>query len=83
MYRHFGPPEAVRVEEIAKPLPGSDEVLVKVHASTVSAADRRARGRVVPQGLGMLAALTLGIFRPRRRVLGMDIAGSSRLSVRT
>lgn len=75
VYRHFGPPEAVRVEEIATPLPDSNEVLVKVHASTVSAADHRARGRDIPRGLGMLAAPALGIFRPRRRVLGMDIAG--------
>ena len=75
VYRHFGPPEAVRVEEIPKPSPGRGEVLVKVHASTVSAADHRARGRDVPRGLGMLAALALGIFKPRHRVLGMDVAG--------
>lgn len=75
VYRRFGPPEAVRVEETATPLPGSNEVLVKVHASTVSAADHRARGRDVPRGLGVLAAPALGIFRPRRRVLGMDVAG--------
>ena len=75
VYRQFGPPEAVRVEEMAKPLPGSGEVLVKVHAGTVSAADHRARGRDVPRGLGMLAALSLGIFKPRHSVLGMDIAG--------
>ena len=75
VYRQFGPPDVVRVEEIAKPLPGSNEVLVKVHASTVSAADHRARGRDIPRGLGMLAAPALGLYRPRRRVLGMDIAG--------
>lgn len=75
VYRHFGPPEAVRVEEIPKPSPGRGEVLINVHASTVSAADHRARGRDVPRGLGMLAALALGIFKPRHRVLGMDVAG--------
>lgn len=75
VYRRFGPPEAVRIEEAATPLPGRSEVLIHVHASTVSAADHRARGRDVPRGLGVLAAPVLGIFRPRRRVLGMDVAG--------
>lgn len=75
VYRRFGTPEVVRIEELPKPVPGPDEVLVKVHASTVSAADHRARGRTAPQGLGLMVALALGVFRPRKRVLGMDVAG--------
>ena len=75
VYRRFGAPEVVRIEEVPKPAPGPGEVLVKVHASTVSAADHRARGRTAPKGLGMLVALALGLFRPRKRVLGMDVAG--------
>ena len=74
-YRRFGGPEVVRVEELPKPSPRPDEVLIKVHASTLSAADRRARSRTVPSGLQVLTALALGVFRPRRRVLGMDVAG--------
>ncbi|WP_426979654.1 NAD(P)-dependent alcohol dehydrogenase [Pseudarthrobacter sp. O4] len=74
-YRQFGPPEVVRIEETPKPAPRPGEVLIKVHASTLSAADRRARSRSVPKGLQVLAALALGIFRPRTRVLGMDVAG--------
>lgn len=75
VYRRFGGPEVVRVEQVAKPIPGPRDVLVRVHASTVSAADHRARSRLVPQGLAVLAALSLGIWRPRKPVLGMDIAG--------
>ena len=75
VYRRFGAPEVVRIEEMRTPVPRHDEVLVKVHASTLSAADHRARGRNVPDGLGMLAAFGLGVFRPRKRVLGMDVAG--------
>lgn len=75
VYRRFGAPEMVRIEEIPIPAPRHDEVLVKVHASTLSAADHRARSRNVPDGLGMLAAFGLGVFRPRKRVLGMDVAG--------
>jgi NADPH:quinone reductase-like Zn-dependent oxidoreductase len=75
VYRKFGPPEAVRVEETPKPSPGRNHVLVRIHASTVSAADHRARSREIPRGLGMLAAVGIGMFRPRRRILGMDVAG--------
>jgi NADPH:quinone reductase-like Zn-dependent oxidoreductase len=74
-YRRFGPPEVVRVGEIPRPAPRPHEVLIKVHASTLSAADHRARSRTVPAGLKILSALGLGIFRPRHRVLGMDAAG--------
>jgi len=75
VYRRFGSPELVRIEDAPKPSPGHGEVLVRVRASTVSAADHRARERTVPAGLGLLSALALGVFRPRRRVLGMDVAG--------
>jgi NADPH:quinone reductase-like Zn-dependent oxidoreductase len=75
VYRKFGSPEVVRIEQAPKPAPKSDEVLIKVYASTVSAADHRARSRNVPSGLGMLAAFGLGWFRPRNHVLGMDVAG--------
>ena len=49
--------------------------LIRVHASTVSAADHRARSRDIPAGLGLLAAFGLGVFRPRNHILGMDVAG--------
>jgi NADPH:quinone reductase-like Zn-dependent oxidoreductase len=75
VYRRFGPPEVVQLEETRKPTPKADEVLVKIHASTVSAADYRARSRDIPGGLGILAAVGIGLFRPSRRILGMDVAG--------
>jgi NADPH:quinone reductase-like Zn-dependent oxidoreductase len=75
VYRRFGSPEVVRVEEVTKPVPARNEVLIRVYASTVSAADYRARTRIVPKGLSILVALSLGVFRPRRQILGMDVAG--------
>jgi NADPH:quinone reductase-like Zn-dependent oxidoreductase len=75
VYRRFGGPDTVRVEEVPRPSIGADDVLVRVHASTVSAADHRARSREVPRGLGLLAAAGIGILRPKRPVLGMDVAG--------
>ncbi|MGO4383997.1 NAD(P)-dependent alcohol dehydrogenase [Specibacter sp. RAF43] len=75
VYRRFGGPEVVRIEDRPKPTPRRDEVLVKVHASTVSAADHRSRTKDIPKGLKLLSSFTLGFLNPRRPVLGMDIAG--------
>jgi len=75
-YRRFGPPEVVAVTGVPKPAPAPDELLVRVHASTVSVADHRIRSRRVPRGLWPLVALTMGVFRPRVHVLGMEAAGT-------
>ncbi|SDY82565.1 NADPH:quinone reductase [Geodermatophilus africanus] len=75
VYRRFGGPDTVRVDQVPRPTVGTDDVLIRVHASTVSAADHRARSREVPRGLGLLAAMGIGLFRPKRPVLGFDVAG--------
>ena len=75
VHHRFGGPDTVGVEEVPRPPVGPDDVLVRVHASTVSAADHRARSREVPRGLGLLAAAGIGALRPKHRVLGMDVAG--------
>lgn len=75
VYRRFGAPEVVRLEQLPTPVPQPGEVLIRVHASTVSVADHRARTRDVPRGLGLIAAVGIGLFRPKHRVLGMDAAG--------
>jgi NADPH:quinone reductase-like Zn-dependent oxidoreductase len=74
-YRRVGGPEVVQIERLPIPRPGAHEVLVRVHASTVSVADYRARSRDIPKGLRLLSAFALGLFRPRTPVLGMDAAG--------
>lgn len=71
----FGGPEVVGVREQPRPQPKADEVLVRVHASTVSIADHRMRAADLPRGLGFLKVVALGAFRPRRRILGMEAAG--------
>ncbi|WP_407361154.1 NAD(P)-dependent alcohol dehydrogenase [Microbacterium sp. LBN7] len=75
VYRRFGGPEEVHLEQRPIPSPKSGEVLVRVHASTVSIADHRSRARDVPPGLGLLAAAGIGVFRPKHPILGMDAAG--------
>ncbi|MGW9166960.1 NAD(P)-dependent alcohol dehydrogenase [Agromyces sp. NPDC055658] len=71
----FGAPEVARVVDVPRPEPGPGELLVRVRASTVSIADHRLRTRRVPRGLALVVAPTIGLFRPRLRVLGMDAAG--------
>jgi NADPH:quinone reductase-like Zn-dependent oxidoreductase len=75
VYREFGGPEVVRVEQLPDPTPGPTEVLVRVAASTVSVADYRTRSKDLPPGLGFFGPLELGAFRPRHPVLGMDASG--------
>lgn len=75
VYRRFGAPEEVHLVQRPIPSPKPGEVLIRVHASTVSIGDHRARARDIPAGLGLLAAVGLGVFRPSRAILGMDAAG--------
>ena len=75
VYRRFGGPEEVHLEQRPIPSPKPGEVLIRVHASTVSIADHRSRARDVPSGLGLLAATGIGAFRPKHPILGMDAAG--------
>jgi NADPH:quinone reductase-like Zn-dependent oxidoreductase len=75
VYRQFGGPDVVRIEEVPTPSPGPSDVLIRVHATTVSAADYRCRTRDVPKGVFPLVALAIGIFAPRNKILGFDLTG--------
>jgi NADPH:quinone reductase-like Zn-dependent oxidoreductase len=73
----YGPPEVLQFREVDKPVPRSDEVLIKVYATTVHRGDSRMRGLDIP-GPGwqrLLARLVLGIRGPRKAILGMELAG--------
>ncbi|HXG76241.1 MAG TPA: NAD(P)-dependent alcohol dehydrogenase [Gaiellaceae bacterium] len=70
VHDRYGPPEVLRVEKVEKPVPAADELLVRVRATTVSQTDchmRRARP--------LFWRLMLGLRRPRRRTLGLELAG--------
>ena len=71
VFDRYGPPEVVRIEEVPRPVPKADEVLVRVHAATVSAADWRVR-KADP----FIARAFSGLFRPTRTpILGMEFSG--------
>ena len=71
----YGPPEVLQFEELAKPVPGDNEVLIRTHATTVTSGDWRARSLSMPPGFGLIARLIFGIRGPRQRVLGGELAG--------
>jgi NADPH:quinone reductase-like Zn-dependent oxidoreductase len=73
--RRYGPPDVVKIEEIPKPVPAPDEVLIRVRATTVSSGDWRLRTANVPRGMGPLVRLAVGFTGPRQGVLGAEIAG--------
>jgi NADPH:quinone reductase-like Zn-dependent oxidoreductase len=75
IYTRYGPPEVLRLADIPKPAPRANEVLVKIRATTVTIGDCRMRSFTVPPEQWLFARLYLGIFRPRRQVLGMELAG--------
>jgi NADPH:quinone reductase-like Zn-dependent oxidoreductase len=73
----YGPPEALQFQEVDKPIPRDSEVLIRVCAITVHRGDSRMRGLDIP-GPGwqrLLARIVLGIRRPRKAILGMELAG--------
>lgn len=75
VHRRFGGPDVVAVERVRRPVPGPQDLLVRVHASDVSVADHRMRARDLPRGFALLAPMVVGVRRPRRTVLGMEVAG--------
>ncbi len=72
----YGPPESLRLIDLPRPEPKAGEVLIRIHAATVSAADMRLRSGVFPRGFGFLARLALGYGGPRKPILGTDLAGT-------
>jgi NADPH:quinone reductase-like Zn-dependent oxidoreductase len=70
MGEKYGPPESLRIAEVEKPAPDADEVLVKVLAVSVNPADWHSM-----RGKPLFSRLTLGLLRPKHKILGVDIAG--------
>ena len=77
VYTKYGPPEVLRLQEVEKPAPRDREVLVKVHATTVTIGDTIMRSLNLPVHgwQKLMARLFLGIRHPKRPILGMELAG--------
>ena len=77
IYTRYGAADVLHLEEIAKPAPKNNEVLVKVRATTVTIGDTIMRSLKLPLSgwQRLLARLYLGMTKPKRAILGMELAG--------
>jgi NADPH:quinone reductase-like Zn-dependent oxidoreductase len=71
----YGPPEVLQLKEVEKPTPKDNEILVRVKATTVTIGDSRMRSFTVPRGMWLFARFYLGVLKPKRAILGMELAG--------
>jgi NADPH:quinone reductase-like Zn-dependent oxidoreductase len=70
VYDRYGPPEVLRIEEVERPVPKDDEVLIKVHASTVNRTDTGLRSAEY-----FISRFITGLLRPKHRIPGTELAG--------
>jgi len=71
VYTEYGPADVLKIEEVEKPTPQDKQVLVKVHAASINAADyRRMRARPF-----LLRPMIGGLLKPKNTRLGSDVAG--------
>ncbi|MFN8476099.1 MAG: NAD(P)-dependent alcohol dehydrogenase [Anaerolineae bacterium] len=71
VYTQYGPPDVLHLEEVAKPAPKDDEVLVKIHAVSVNAAD----WHLLTSDIFLVRVMVGGLRKPKHTILGADIAG--------
>ena len=70
VHDRYGPPEVLRIEDVRQPIPAADEVLVRVHATTVTRTDCHMR-----TARPFIWRFWLGLRRPNRHILGAEFAG--------
>jgi NADPH:quinone reductase-like Zn-dependent oxidoreductase len=71
----YGPPEVLQIKEIPQPAPTDAEVLIKIHATTVTSGDIRVRSFNVPVSFWLPARIALGLRRPKNAVFGSELSG--------
>jgi NADPH:quinone reductase-like Zn-dependent oxidoreductase len=72
---NYGPPDVLQLRDVVKPIPKDNEVLVRIRATTVSAADCELRRFDFASWIWAPMRLAFGIRRPRQPVLGQELAG--------
>jgi NADPH:quinone reductase-like Zn-dependent oxidoreductase len=71
----YGSPEVLQIQEVAKPSPKDNEILVKIRATTVNVGDCRMRSFTVPPVFWLPARLSIGLTKPKNPVFGFELAG--------
>src|SRR5665647_3324691 len=76
VHTKYGPPDELQLKEVENPVPGDNEVLIKIHATTVTTTDCNARNfTFVPKSFMLFARLMFGFKKPKINILGIDLAG--------
>jgi NADPH:quinone reductase-like Zn-dependent oxidoreductase len=76
VWTEYGPPEVLQLREVEKPTPKGTEVLIRIHATTVTAGDCEMRGLKIPGWLSLPTRIYVGIKKPQRvTILGQELAG--------
>ena len=75
VYEKYGSPNVLEFQEMTKPRPKDNEILVKVYATTVTVADVRSRSFTVPSSVWLPARISLGLRKPKKTTLGVELAG--------
>jgi len=71
VYRRYGSPDVLEVQEIARPVPADDQVLLRIHAVSLNALDWH-----FLRGIPYLARFSTGLRSPKRSIPGVDVAGT-------
>jgi len=71
----YGPPEVLQPAEVLEPVPLDNEVLIRIHAATCHIGDVRVRGAILPLWMQLPFRLYMGILKPKRKILGMELSG--------
>ncbi len=76
IHTKYGPAEELQLREVDKPVPRDNELLIKIHASTVTSSDCNVRNQTFVPGLFRLPVrMQLGLIKPKNPILGFDLAG--------
>jgi NADPH:quinone reductase-like Zn-dependent oxidoreductase len=75
VWTKYGPPNVLQLQELTKPIPQDNEVLIKVHAATVTAGDCETRSFTFTMIFWLPLRVMLGFFKPRKLILGQELAG--------
>jgi NADPH:quinone reductase-like Zn-dependent oxidoreductase len=76
VHTKYGPPDELQLKEVDKPVPKDNEVLIRIHATTVTTTDCNVRNfTFVPESFRFFARLMFGFKNPKINILGLDLAG--------
>jgi len=77
VYERYGPPEVLKIKEVEKPIPEANEILIKVHATTVHVGDTILRKGKHPDSkfYSVMLHVAMGVRKPKKGILGQECAG--------